>query len=327
MHRIGVWGAVVVAVASVQGCFLLGGGGGGGGTGGGTATAFVSGYVTIRKDGRNVILTDERDVNAPVQLTTIGGAATPSFSRDGRQVVFSRKSGQDSELLVVPVSGGTPSTILRSSATQQNLRTPAFSPDGTRIAFAYDENSVSSSIGLVNVDGSNFRKLIGGSALAYASPTWFPDGSALLVSAGNAGLMQTQIERVDATSGVATSITNTLGNEALSIATRLVLSPDAKRAVFDGRVSSGVTRIFVVDLSTRMVTMQRVPSSGAVNDSAPSWVDATTFVFSSDEGGNDQVYRQALGASSPTLAVPLAIEPAVFVKAVTPDGGSPDGGP
>lgn len=321
MHRIGLCGVVVLAVASVQGCFLLGGGGGGGGTGGGTATVFVSGYVTVRKDGRNVILTDERDVNAPVQLTSIGGASMPSFSRDGRQVVFARKSGQDSELMVVLVSGGTPSTILRSSATQQNLRTPSFSPDGMRIAFAYDENATSSSVGLVNVDGSNFRKLVGGGALAYSSPSWFPDGNSLLVSAGNAGLMQTQIERIDVTSGTPTNITNTLGNEALAIASRIVVSPDARRAVFDGRVSSGVTRIFVLDLTTRMVSLQRVPSSGTVNDSAPAWVDGNTFVFSSDEGGNDQVYRQVVGASSPTLAVPLAIEPSVFVKTVAADAG------
>lgn len=328
MRRLLVSGVVVAALSGLQACFLLnGGGGGGGGTGGGTAT-FESGYVTVRKDDRNVIVTDERDVNAPVQLTTLGGASMPTFSRDGRQVVFARKSGQDSELMVVAVSGGTPTTVLRSSATQQNLRTPVFSPDGTQLAFAYDENATSSSVGLVNVDGSNFRKLIGGGALAYASPSWFPDGSALLVTAGNAGLMQTQVERVAVATGAPTNITNTLGNEVLAVASRMVLSPDAKRAVFDGRVSSGVTRIFVLDLTTKVVTRQRTPATGAVNDSAPSWIDADSFVFSSDEGGNDQVYRQTVGASSPTLAVPLAIEPAAFLRTVTtPSDGGVDGGP
>ena len=54
----------------------------------------------------------------------------------GRQVVFARKLGQDSELALVAVSGGTATTVLRSTTTQQNFRTPVFSPDGQRIAFA-----------------------------------------------------------------------------------------------------------------------------------------------------------------------------------------------
>lgn len=326
-----LWSVIAVAalVLTLQSCFLLGGGGGGGGgTGGGTASSFASGFATVRKDDRNLFLTDERDVNSPVQLTSTGGVSMPSFSRDGRQVVFAHKSGQDSELLLVPVTGGTPSTVLRSSPTQQNLRTPTFSPDGTRIAFAYDENATSSSVGLVNVDGSGFRKLVGGGALAYASPSWFPDGASLLVTAGNAGLMQTQVERIDVATGTPTSITNTLGVEVLAIASRLVVSPDGQRAVFDGRVSSGVTRIFVLDLSSKVTTRQRTPASGAVNDSAPSWVSSTAFVFSSDEGGNDQVYKQTLGSMNATLAVPLAIEPAYVASPLSSaDGGVTDGGP
>lgn len=319
-------GVAVVAVAvGLSGCFLIGGGGGGGGGGG----SFASGFATVRKDDRNLFLTDERDVNSPVQLTTTGGVSMPSFSRDGRQVVFARRSGQDSELQVVAVSGGAPTTVLRSTATQQNLRTPTFSPDGTRIAFAFDENATSSSIGVVNVDGSGFRKVIGGGALAYASPSWFPDGLSLLVSAGNAGLMQTQVEKVNVMTGAPTPVTNDLtigNNEVQGIASRLVVSPDGLRAVFDGRVASGVSRIYVLDLASRMSVRQRSPSA-AVNDSAPSWLDTRTFVFSSDEGGNDQVYRQAVGSMNPTLAVPLAIEPAYVAAPASADGGVDGGNP
>lgn len=313
----------VVGVVAASGCFLIPPGGGGG-TGGGTALPFSSGYVTVRRDDRALVLTDERDVNSPQVLVASGGAM-PSFSRDGRQIVFTRRTEQGTELALVPVTGGTPSTVLRSSATVQNLRTPAFSPDGTTIAFAYDDNPPSSSVGLVNVDGSNFRKLIGGSALAYSSPTWFPDGRAILAAAANAGLPPSQVERVDVMTGMPTSITNTLGGEAMGIASRLQLSPDGRLAVFDGRVASGVTRIFVIDLATRVTTRQR-NAMGAVNDSAPSWVAPNVFVFSSDEGGGDQAYRQTVGMDNATLAVPLAIEPAYGALRVTSADGGVDGG-
>jgi Tol biopolymer transport system component len=329
------WGtAVALGAALLQGCFLPGGGGGGPGvTGGGSALPFSSGFATVRKDDRNLLLTDERDVNAPIQLTQTGGVSMPSFSPDGRQIVFARKVGADTELVLVSTSGLNATTLLRSTPNQRNLRTPTFSPDGRQIAFAFDENAVSSSIGLVNVDGSDFRKLIGGQALAYGSPTWFADGTSLLVSAGNAGLMQTQLERVNVATGTSMSVTNTLGNEALSIAGRVVVSPDGENAVFDGRVSSGVTRIFVWSFGTRQVQRQRSPPA-TVNDSAPSWLDARTILFSSDEGGADQVYRQSLGTMSPSLAVPLAIEPAFGrLPGQQPsdggsvrDAGTPDGG-
>ena len=69
----------VVTLWAVWSCDLTGGGGGGGGTGGGTATSFSSGFATVRKDDRNLFVTDERDVNAPVQLTSTGGVSMPSF--------------------------------------------------------------------------------------------------------------------------------------------------------------------------------------------------------------------------------------------------------
>lgn len=320
------WSVVGVAALIISGCFLIpGGGGGGGGTGGGTAFAFTSGFATVRKEQRTLFVTDQSDPNAPLQLGTTGGISMPSFSRDGRRVVFSRRTTTtDTELMVVPSTGGTPSTVLRSTATQQNLRAPVFSPDGTTIAFVYDDNPPSSSIGLVNVDGSNFRKLIGGGPLAYHSPSYFPDGKTLLVAVGNAGLTATQVERVDVLTGAPSTVTNVLG-DSLGIMTRLAVSPDGTRAVYDGRVASGATRIFVLDLVTRVSTRQRDPVSAA-NDTGPCWMNATTFAFSSDEGGADQVYRQTVGTTNAVFEVPLAIEPAFGLIVASADGGVADAG-
>lgn len=299
--------AVLSLVALLPGCdFLLGGGGGGGGGGG--EFSFASGFTYTRKDDRNVYLADERDYQLTSALTQSANVRTPSFSADGQRVVFVRGTGSEAELAVVPTSGGAISTVLASSAQARNFRTPVFSPDGTRIAFSYDEGGVGTSIGVVNADGTGFQRLAGGSSLAYLSPSFAPDGLSVVAAAGSPGLSYTQVERITLSTLMPTSITNTLGNEAQTIVNRLVVSPDGTRALFDGRVSSGVTRLFVLDLSTKAVTALYAAEAGT-NDSFPCWVSNGVVAFSSDSGGNDNVYQVTLPTSSPQLLVPKAIEP------------------
>ena len=219
----------------------------------------------------------------------------------------------DSELLtlqilvVVPTAGGAVSTVLTASAQVKNFKAPVFSPDGARIAFGFDDGT-STSIGLINADGTGFQKLANG-GLAQASPSFTPDGLALLVAAGNPGLGYTQIERIALATNSVTNVTNTLGIEAQGIVNRLVLSPDGTKAAFDGRVSTGLTRIFAIDLSTKMVTQVYAGEMGT-NDTYPCWMSNTAVAFSSDSGGNDNVYQVSLPSStSASLLVPKAIQP------------------
>ncbi|PZR12274.1 MAG: hypothetical protein DI536_15325 [Archangium gephyra] len=307
MHR------SVFALASValvfSGCDFINGGGGGGGTGGGggsTAIPFTDGFTFVRKDDRNVYLVDDKDTDVVGTLTSTANVRTPSFSADKRRVVFVRGTGESSEIAVVPVAGGAASVVVSATSAMRDLRTPVFSPDGTTVAFGYSNNGTGE-IGLVNVDGTNLRSLGANGVLAYASPTFTPDGSAVIVAAGNAGLSLTQVERLTISTGMATSVTNTLGNTAVDIANRIVVSPDGTKAAFDARVSSGESRIFVLDLSSKVVT-QVAPGELGANDTFPCWVNNTTLAYSSDAGGNDNLYTVALGAM-PTLALPKAVEP------------------
>jgi TolB protein len=295
--------------ASLFSCDFTGGGGGGG-SGGGTGTfSFTRGYAFALKDTRNLAVADSSDYQTSQPVTTTGGAHTPALSKDGKYVAFSRGTGATAELDVVAVTGGTVSTVLAADDLKTNLRTPAFSPDGTHLAFAYDENG-SSSVGVVNVDGSGFTKIIGGGALAYASPSYFADGASLLVAAGNAGLSLTQVESVKLGTAVETPVTNTLGNEAQRISGRLLVSPDGANAVFDAQVSSGVTRVYLLNLTTKVVTkLNDYTSDPTANDSFPTWKSASTVAYGSDSGGNDNVYTITITGTGRTLELPTAIEP------------------
>ncbi len=299
---------VFTSLTALSGCGLLGGGGPDGDTNDGGIT-FTSGFVSVRKDDRNLYIADSSDYQTAQKLTDSGGAFFPSLSKDGKRVAFVKKTGTDSALYVVSVTGGTPSLVQSSSASVKNLRNPVFSPDGMKLAFGYDDTN-SAAIGLVNVDGSGFARLAGNASFAYGLPSFSSTGTFVLAAAGTVGSPFTQIEKIDITTGMATNVTNTLGSEAQSIANRLVISADGAKAVFDARVSSGVTRIFAIDLTSKAVTkLNDYTSEPNTNDSAPCWVDATTVAYSSDSGGNDNVYRVGVDGTQRRLLVPKAIEP------------------
>lgn len=296
------------AVLLVSGCEFLTGGGGGGGGGGGTVD-FLRGLVHVRKDDRNLYVADEKDYSRVGQLTQGGGAYTPSLSRDGRVVVFVAKTATDSVIATIPARGGDVSQVFRSTSTVRNLRNPVFSPDGTRVVFAFDEGA-GSSIGVVNTDGSGFAKVAGGT-ISYASPTFLPDGT-VLVAAGSPGTGYTQVERLDLSTGSALNVTSTLGNDAQQISSRIVASPDGRLAAFDGRIGSGASRIFVLDLTTKVVTqLTDYPGEPGTVDSSPAWVGSANVAFSSTAGMAEQVYVLPADSvkTSGGLTLPKAIEP------------------
>ncbi|MGV3622699.1 MAG: TolB family protein [Archangium sp.] len=306
MHRSVL--ALAAAALALSGCDFINGGGGGGGTGGGSGTSipFTDGFTFVRKDDRNVYLVDDDDPNTVGTLTTTANVRTPSFSADKARVVFVRGTGESSEIAVVPVAGGAASVVVTATSAMRDLRTPVFSPDGTTIAFGYSNNGTGE-IGLVNVDGTNLRSVPANGVLAYASPTFTPDGTAVLVAAGNSGLGLTQIERITLSTGMAVNVTNTLGSEAMDIAGRIVISPDGTKATFDARVSTGESRIFLIDLGSKAVTRLSTGELGA-NDSFPCWMNNTTIAYSSEAGGNDNLYQVGL-TGSPSFLLPKAVEP------------------
>ena len=94
--------------------------------------------------------------------------------------------------------------VVQLTHTLSNVRnmSPAWSPDGSRIAFSSDRDGMTS-IYVMNADGSNVTRLTSGTM--SSNPAWSPDGQSLVYEAWHDG-SQTSIERVSIAGGTVTTL-------------------------------------------------------------------------------------------------------------------------
>jgi len=133
-------------------------------------------YV-VREEGKQSLWVRQTAASSAEQIVPASPQimlSAPVFSPDGNFVYFEKyppDKQRDTQLLVVPVLGGTPRKIADQLSTGF-----AFSPDGSRIVF-FKVNCRGADICLcrINADGSGYSELSAWSTPHYA-PAWSPDG-------------------------------------------------------------------------------------------------------------------------------------------------------
>ncbi len=103
-----------------------------------------SGIVTINTDGTG---------RTTIANTGIGGGTEPNWSPDGSRLVFWTNVGSTSNRQIYSVDSDG-SNLVAITTTNPDNTSPAFSPDGTLIAFTSSRDS-NSEIYVMNADGTN----------------------------------------------------------------------------------------------------------------------------------------------------------------------------
>ena len=167
------------------------------------------------------------DDGTSVKVLTVGSGSVsaaiatgtdPSFSPDGATIAYVDAGGN---IESVPAGGGSSANLSNTSASDS---APAFSPDGSKIAFARKPSGGTSSIWVMNADGTGQTQLTSSGA-NDTSPTWSPGGSTIAFQSDRDGFAQ--IYSVSASGGTQTRLTNDTNADAAPAYT-----PDGTKIVF-----------------------------------------------------------------------------------------------
>lgn len=225
----------------------------------------------------------------PTRLLDAGMAGyDPATSADGA-VVFMRPALSGEQSLWVHEGAGRP--VRRLSPAGADDRMPAFSGDGTRIAFSRRNASGGSDIWVVNADGAGAVKLTDGTGRALnLAPSWSPDGTRIAFSSNRDGYFRIWLMGPD---GNALERVTTAGAADLQPS----WSPDGRRLAFVRQFSDGTTDLVLRDLVTRAETRIRLPGT----ENRPAWSpQGTVIAFGSDRDGDLELYTVAPDGSGLT---------------------------
>ena len=223
---------------------------------------------------------------------------SPSWSPDGKRIVFmsARDGHVDAdhgspifEIYVMDADGGNPQNLTNNPHYDMS---PAWSPDGKRIAFTSDrERRFGWAIYVIDADGGNLQRLTNNpDDDAHPDdryPSWSPDGKQIVFSARREGHAVHNLDAtyeiyvMDADGGNQQRLTNNRKNELYPS-----WSPDGNRITFSAdRKGDRVNfEIYVMDADGG--NQQRL-TNNRIHDRYPSWSpDGKRIAFASEKDGN-----------------------------------------
>jgi len=226
----------------------------------GTKLAFVS-----DRDGNDEIYVMNADGSGVTRLTSNPAFDDrPAWSPDGTKIAFQSNRVDHTEIYVMNANGSGVTRLTNNLPNQcthpfgcPGERAPAWSPDGTKIAFVHRANDFGSDLDVMNADGSSVTRLTNaGGALRLA---WSPDGTKIAFDPLFRG-REIYLANVDG-SGV-TQLTHNVATDVYP-----AWSPDGTKIAFESD-RDGNGEIYVMNADGSGVTRL---THNATFDGAPAW--------------------------------------------------------
>jgi Tol biopolymer transport system component/DNA-binding winged helix-turn-helix (wHTH) protein len=252
----------------------------------GSKIAFVRGAESAARD---VYVMNASDQGEPTRLTYGNRLVVGlTWTRDGKDLVFSSNRDGSFGLWKVPVSGGTPE---RLNVGGQNSYSPAISPRGNLFAYSHGTGTWD----IVRVDlKSSAKKILTDQILSSneqdAAPQYSPDGKRIAFQSWRSGEQEIWTCAADGSSPVQL----TSFNGPLAGSPRW--SPDGRQIAFDSR-PDGFAHIFLMSPDGGV---PRQLTSGTSNDIVPAWSpDGKWIYFGSNRSGSWQIWKVSAGGGTP----------------------------
>jgi Tol biopolymer transport system component len=228
-----------------------------------------------------------------IVLVVLPGTARPAYpGLNGRIAFVSDRDDVQSDIYTVNADR---SSLTRCSRDGMRDDDPAWSPDGSQIAFSSlnfatgDERDIY----VMDADCGPARRLTTNRFDPDIAPTWSPDGSkiAFMRDHGNAGW---DIYVLDLATGVETNLTNMPAAQNESPA----WSPDGTRIAFESQRDNPFGEIYVVDVAPPF-NVTRITDSQS--SAAAAWSpDGSKIAFRRSEDGQSEIYVRDLATGVET---------------------------
>jgi CSLREA domain-containing protein len=223
----------------------------------------------------------------------------PSYSADGKRIVFSSFRAGNSDIFVMNADGTGQKNLSKNPAAESR---PAFSPDGKKVAYQRDVTANNSDIFVMNADGTGQTALTSDPA-KDEDPTFSPKGDKIAF-VSDRGFRGSEIFLMNADGTQQTNLTQKpdFSDEDPSF------SPDGQQIAFasnrDGAGDSNDFDIFVMNADG--TGSPNRPTSSRATDSNPAFSpDGKKIAFlSTRDGGDRDVFVMDTGGANQADVTP-----------------------
>jgi TolB protein len=265
--------------------------------------------VTLNLKGLEAIADSAEKTAADLALANVKFLDPAPPEIGNRKVAFVRSDGPNTEIFVVNTDG---SGLKKLTEHAFENNSPAWSPDGKRLAFVSNRDTDSGpfQVYTMDADGHDIKRLTHDTSYMDMDPSWSPDGKSIVFTRipntldGKTSIEpSSHIYTMDADDG--TGVERLAGTGGLDYSPRW--SPDGSKIVFSGAPSGGETKgneIYVMNAdgtaTTQLTHHSRSTWSTNTNPSWSSKGDKIVFMnntgiitIDATDGGHLRVIRSS----------------------------------